>query len=76
MTDAAKVPAKEAAPAVAKEAAPAVAKVEFKKYKCLNPIEHNGKSYATGSEIKLDPETAQNLLRLGAIVDPTPKPEA
>jgi hypothetical protein len=68
MTDAAKVPAK--------DVAPAAVKVEPKSYKCLNPIEHNGKSYATGSAIKLDPETAQNLLRLGAIVDPTPKPEA
>jgi hypothetical protein len=71
MTDAAKVPAN----VPAKEAAPAVPKVELKKYKCLNPIEHNGKSYATGYEIKLDPETAQNLLRLGAIVAPASKPE-
>jgi hypothetical protein len=75
MTDAAKTPAKEAAPVAAKEAAPVAAKVELKSFKCRNPIEHNGKSYATGSLIKLDPETAQNLLRLGAIVDPTPKPE-
>lgn len=68
MTDAAKVPAK--------EATPVATKVELKTYKCLNPIEHDGKSYATGSTIKVDADTAKSLLRLGAIVDPTPKPEA
>lgn len=60
MTDAAKVPAK----------------VELKSYKCANPIEYDGKSYATGSTIKVDPDTAKNLLRLGAIVELTPKAEA
>lgn len=68
MTDAAKVPAK--------EVAPAVAKVELKTYKCANPIEHDGKSYATGSIIKVDAETEKNLLRLGAIVELAPKAEA
>jgi hypothetical protein len=62
MTDAAKTPAK--------EATPVATKVELKSYKCLNPIEHDGKSYNTGATIKLDNATAISLLRLGAIVDP------
>jgi hypothetical protein len=38
------------------------------KYKTLEPIEHNKKAIEIGSEISLDDEEAEPLLRVKAIV--------
>ena len=39
------------------------------KYTALAPIHHDGKAYAEGDQIVLEPEAAHALLRIGAVQD-------